>query len=433
VGAVQSLDTSIRKERAIVAAVFPRQPDRGRDPLAELRALAEAAGATVVDQMIQHLERPVSASYMGKGKVQELAELVQSQKAMVVIFENDLSPAQIRNIEEVVECKVLDRSELILDIFASRARTREAKLQVELAQLEYTYPRLRAMWDHLERIAGGAPAGIGTRGPGEQQLEIDRRMVQRRKAELRREIKHVQERKHREVVKRNHDFFTVGLVGYTNAGKSTMFNAMTGADVFVDPRLFATLDTRTKKLDLGHGESVMLSDTVGFVRDLPHHLVASFRATLEESVHADLLLLVVDVSDPAAATHLATVEKVLAEIGAEDQPRLLLLNKVDQLEDNTELLIWTRRHPEALPVSAKAGEGLEVVLDHIRTHHCGVPKRMRLRVPLKDGRVMGILETQGEIHDRNYDQTHAELDVTIGERLLGELRSISRGIEVIED
>ncbi|MDX1566084.1 MAG: GTPase HflX, partial [Phycisphaeraceae bacterium] len=423
--------SSIRKERAVVAGVFERKPPHGTDPFSELRALCEAAGAIVVGELLQILQRPVASSYMGRGKLQELAELVHDEKAMVVVFENDLSPAQIRNIEQAVSCKVLDRSELILDIFASRARTHEARLQVELAQLEYTYPRLRAMWDHLERIVGGTPAGIGTRGPGEQQLEIDRRIVQRRKADLRREIRHVQSRKKREVSRRNEDFFTVGLVGYTNAGKSTLFNKLTGADVYADDRLFATLDTRTRRLELGGGQAVMLSDTVGFVRDLPHHLVASFRATLEESIHADLLLLVLDVTDPEAAEHHRTVERVLDEIGATDQPRLLLLNKIDRLEDNARQLIWLQKHPDALPISAVTGEGLEAVREAIAEHHRGVSRRLRLRLPISAGREMGILERQAEVHGRAYETDHAEYDVTIGRRLLEELRSMNHEVEVV--
>ena len=219
---------AVAAERAVLVGVLlPNDGLDPHDPLGELRALADTAGAEVIDELMQKRAKPDAATYLGKGKLQELKEMVAFHGADVVLFENDLSPSQIAKVEEAVECKVLDRSELILDIFASRAKTSEARLQVELAQLEYTYPRLRAMWSHLERIVGGAPAGIGTRGPGEQQLEIDRRIVQRKKAQLKREIADVQKRKTREVAARNVDHFTVGLVGYTNAGKSTFFNAVT--------------------------------------------------------------------------------------------------------------------------------------------------------------------------------------------------------------
>ncbi len=247
---------------------------------------------------------------MGSGKVSELKRLCEQLEAQVVIFDHDLSPRQLANIEETVGKKILDRSELILDIFASRATTTEAQLQVELAQLEYTYPRLRAMWDHLEGMSGGGGvAGIGTRGPGEQQLEIDRRLAQAKKVALKRRLDEIQERKRRAVAQRNLDWYTVGIVGYTNAGKSTLFNALTSGGAYADDRVFATLTTRTREWDVGGGLKVMLSDTVGFVRSLPHHLIASFKATLEEATHANLLLIVLDVSDPAAELQWKTGER----------------------------------------------------------------------------------------------------------------------------
>ena len=427
--------TSVVKERAVLAAVLPESPDGrgGYDPLDELRSLAKTAGAVVVDELTQVRTRPDAGTYMGVGKARELADLVKAHGASVVIFENDLSPSQIRNIERIVERKVIDRSELILDIFAHRARTHEAKLQVELAQLEYTYPRLRAMWSHLERIAGGAPAGIGTRGPGEQQIEIDRRIVQRRKAELRREIERAQQRKQREVERRNTDFFTVGLVGYTNAGKSTLFNTLTGSRAYADNKLFATLDTRTRRWDLGGGDTVMLSDTVGFVRDLPHHLVASFRATLEESIHSDLLLLVLDAADPDAEHQLATVQRVLEEIGADEQPRLLLLNMIDALQDNAELLVWDRRRPGALPISAAKGLGLDALVEAVRAEQRGRLLDATVRVPMAEGRAMNFLENRATVHDRAYDTTHATMRITIGRRQLDQLRATGATFDVTEE
>src|SRR5688572_13512327 len=236
---------TVVSERAVLVGVALR----GRvvdeaDPLGELRALAQTAGAEVVGELLQKRGKPVGRTYLGKGKVEELHRLVQATDATVVIFDNDLTPAQIRNLEEATSCKIVDRSELILDIFANRAATAQAKLQVEIAQLEYTYPRLRAMWDHLGQVTGGAPVGIGTRGPGEQQLEIDRRLVQKRLTHLKNQLEEVQERKSREVAQRNQSHFTVGLVGYTNAGKSTLFNRLTAGGAFADPKLFATLSTR---------------------------------------------------------------------------------------------------------------------------------------------------------------------------------------------
>lgn len=346
----------VQSERAVLAAVrLPGSVYDRANPFAELRALAEQAGAIVVGQLEQHLPRPVAGTFMGAGKVAQLRHLAEMLDASTIIFDHDLSPRQIANLEQATGRKVVDRSELILDIFAARATTHEARLQVELAQLEYTYPRLRAMWDHLERIVGaGGVRGIGTRGPGEQQLEIDRRLVQRRREDLRRQLARIQARKRREVRRRNAAHFTVGLVGYTNAGKSTLFNALTAGGAYADDRPFATLLTRTRHWAVGPGVSVMLSDTVGFVRDLPHHLIASFRATLEEATHADLLLVVLDVSDPAADLHYQTVmrtlDDLLADVAARDaregqawhRPELiLLLNKVDRLRDNRDVLVWT--------------------------------------------------------------------------------------------
>ncbi len=416
---------SVRREKAVLVGLL--LPDHGgdpQDPLSELRALADTAGAVVVDELLQKRTKPVASTFIGTGKVNDLAEMVKFHKADVVIFDNDLSPSQLKNVEEAIEVKVLDRSELILDIFAARARTHEARLQVELAQLEYTYPRLRAMWSHLERIAGGAPAGIGTRGPGEQQLEIDRRIVQRKKSQLRREIADVQSRKAREVEARNKDFFTVGLVGYTNAGKSTLFNTVTDGEAYADDKLFATLSTRTREWKLGGGDTVMLSDTVGFVRDLPHHLVASFRATLEEAVHSDLLLLVLDVSNVRARQELDTVRRVLDEIGATDQKRLLVLNKTDKLAHNADLLVFTREFPDAVAISAKTGRGVAELVERIRETMRGGVQEVPITLHVGDGKAIGFLENRATVIDREYDSDTVTLTVRIGQRQLDQLRSM---------
>ncbi len=415
-----------------MACLLPGHEADPHDPLGELRSLADTAGARVVDELIQNRPKPDPATFIGSGKAHELAEMARTHRADVVIFDNDLSPSQIANVEEVVLCKVLDRSELILDIFAARARTREAKLQVELAQLEYTYPRLRAMWSHLERIVGGAPTGIGTRGPGEQQLEIDRRIVQRRVGELKREIALIQQRKQREVAQRNRDFFTVGLVGYTNAGKSTLFNTATAGEAYADEKLFATLSTRTRRWDLGGGDCAMLSDTVGFVRDLPHHLVASFRATLEEAVHSDLLLIVLDVSHPRARQQLDTVMRVLDEIGATEQERLLVLNKVDRLEHNADLLVFERQHPGCVAISAKTGWGFEGLVERVRAAMRGEVQTLRLVVPITDGKAIHLLENRAEVLERTYEDKQVVFRVRIGTRQLQELRALGSRVRVID-
>ena len=311
----------------LVGVILPGSTADPRDPLGELGSLAKTAGAKVVGSILQRRHSPDSGTYVGSGKAVQIAQLAKKEKADVVVFDNDLTPGQIGGLEKIINeeagskrgegIKVLDRSELILDIFATRAQTHEAKLQVELAQMQYTYPRLARMWGHLERIASGAGGGmgIGTRGPGETQLETDRRLVRKRIADLKSEISNIQDRKSRLVAQRNLEHFTVCIVGYTNAGKSTLFNTLTAAGTYADDKLFATLDTKTRAWRLERGTEVLLSDTVGFVRDLPHNLVASFKATLEEAVHADLLLHVLDVGHPHAEQQFNSVHQVLEEIG----------------------------------------------------------------------------------------------------------------------
>ncbi len=433
---IERSELSVARERAIlVTCLMPGSQADPQDPLNELRSLTDTAGAVVVDEMMQNRQKPDAGTFIGKGKVEELAERVKVTKADVVIFDNDLSPAQLANIEEQVERKILDRSELILDIFASRAQTHEARLQVELAQLQYTYPRLRAMWSHLERIAGGAPMGIGTRGPGEQQLEIDRRIVQRKVAQLRKEIITLQQRKEREVAARNIDFFTVGLVGYTNAGKSTLFNTAAQGDAYADDKLFATLSTRTRRWDLGGADTVMLSDTVGFIRDLPHHLVASFRATLEEAVHSDLLLVVLDVSHPRHRHQLETVVEVLDAIGATNQPRILVLNKIDKLENNADLLVLGRENTgmATVSISARTGRGVDQLVEMVREAARGGMHEMTLSLPLSQGKAINFLENRATILDRQYHVDRVHLKLRIGLRPMDQFKAMGIDYEIIAE
>jgi len=410
-----------------------RAPSKSqREPFRELKSLAETAGASVVGTLMQKLSRPRAATYLGKGKVEELARLVEMTRASLVIFDNDLSPAQIRALEQATNCKIIDRSELILDIFANRATTHAAKLQVEMAQLEYTYPRLRAMWDHLGQVVGGAPVGIGTRGPGEQQIEIDRRLVQRRLTRLRHELKEIQQRKARQVEQRNVDHFTVGLVGYTNAGKSTLFNRLTaGGGAFADQKLFATLSTRIERWELGGGNSALLSDTVGFIRDLPHHLVASFRSTLEETISADMLLIVLDVSDDEAEQQLKTVDRTLDDIGAVEQQRLLVLNKIDELQRPSDLLVWLNRFPEAVAVSAATGEGVDQLTERVLHAMKGPVREVEIATPIGDGKTLSFLEQRTDVLDRAYDNGDARLRVRIGQRQVQQL--LARGASITID
>ncbi|MDD4889293.1 MAG: GTPase HflX [Phycisphaerae bacterium] len=432
---------SVRQERALlVGAILPSARWNGEDPLVELENLATTAGAHVVGTIRQKIRRIDPAYYIGRGKSEMVRDKAKLLKADVVIFDNDLSPAQIRDLEETIEIKVIDRSELILDIFALRAHTHESQLAVELAQLEYTFPRLRAMWSHLDTVAGGATTAagavgaIGTRGPGEKQLETDRRLVRKRIDMLKRKLGEIDKRRTREVESRR-DLFTISLVGYTNAGKSSLLNALTGAGTFVEDKLFATLDTKTVQWKLAPGRFALLSDTVGFVRDLPHHLIASFKATLEEATHADLLLHVADVSNPAVIKQIETVEKVLRDLGADPTPSdpapgerahagqvMLVLNKLDVVEDVALLHVLQDRYPSAVQVSAKTGRGLPDLSEIALRRMQGQPRRVVITFPQSQGRLLDFLETHADqVHGRDFTDEKARLDMTIGLRWLSML------------
>ncbi|MFC1739580.1 GTPase HflX [Planctomycetota bacterium] len=429
----------VRKEKAILVAAILRGQDKG-DDLAELTALAESAGAIVADAFQQKLKKIHPGRYIGKGKAQELAQRVKHFKADVVIFDNNLSPGQIRELEKIIEVKVLDRSELILDIFATRAKTKQAKLQVELAQLEYTYPRLTRMWTHLDSLAGaggataiGAVGGIGTRGPGEQQLEIDRRLVNKRITDLKRELSNIDKRKIREISGRS-GLFKVCLVGYTNAGKSTLLNRLTDASVFVEDRLFATLDTRTKKWPLAGGTEALLSDTVGFIRNLPHQLVASFKATLEEAVNADLLLHIADVSNPNVAQQIESVNKVLSEIGCKDKPVLLALNKVDIIKKAGLLEMLETLYPEALSISARTALGLEQLAENVSGKYKGGELLLRVLSSQSDGKVQSFMRAYGTVIKESYLDGSVLIEANLGRNQLPELKRLRpASIEIIEN
>lgn len=423
-------DLSVHRERAVLATVLASgRAGNVRNPLAELHALADAAGAEVVDAVIQRRARPSTATYFGKGKLEELRERCEASDASVVIFDNELTPAQIRKIEARTERKILDRSELILDIFATRARTHEARLQVELAQLQYTAPRLRGMWTHLERIAGagggtavGAVGGIGTRGPGERQIEIDRRIVADRITHLKRQIRQIDKRKSQEVKSRA-DEFTVSLVGYTNSGKSTLMNALTGAQRATRDALFVTLDTKTVRWELGERQTVLLSDTVGFVRDLPHRLVASFRATLEEAIHANLLLHVVDASKESALQEVEAVRSVLEELGCVDNPTLVLLNKMDVADDVSVAQVLEERWPDSLRISAKTGEGLDLLVTKVTEAVTSDSVQARLRVGVGEGKALAALSQAGQVLERHYEGQYVELVVVMGRTEFDRIRT----------
>ncbi len=425
----------VKKERAIlVGATLMGRLSNGakkNDNLAELACLVESAGAEVVDRFIQKVYKINASTYIGSGKAQMLWDRVEQFDADVVIFDNDLSPGQIRELEKIIEVKVIDRSELILDIFATRARTRQAKLQVELAQLEYTYPRLTRMWSHLDRVAGGSSSGgVGTRGTGEKQLEIDKRLVNKRISELKRELATIDKRKLREIGGRK-GIYKASLVGYTNAGKSSLMNALTDAGVFVQDRLFATLDTRTKKWLLEGGAEVLLSDTVGFVSHLPHQLVESFKATLEEAVNADLLLHVIDVSSEEVFDQVASVEKVLKEIGCDEKEMLILLNKSDAVSNMTTVESLQTIYPGAICVSAKTAMNLDKVADAVFAKYKGGDVEITVTCHAGEGRVLSFLKAYAEIKTEEYEESEVVIKAKIGKSQLPGLRKICPdGIEL---
>jgi len=399
-------------ERAILVGVLlPADPPTHGDPLDELGLLVKTAGVQEVGRILQRRRRPDASTFLGRGKAAEIAALATERQAEVVIFDVDLSPGQIRNLERILGIRVVDRTELILDIFALHARTHQAKLQVELAQAQYLLPRLRRMWTHLSREVGmGAQAGVGMRGPGEKQIEIDRRILRRKIDELRHELKAIADRRKRMAQSRA-PYFTVSLVGYTNAGKSTLLRSLTGADAHVADQLFATLDTQTRAWTLPGKKQVYLSDTVGFLRHLPHHLVASFYATLEEVRSADLILHVVDGSHPDARLQIAAVEEVLEEIGAAATPRIVVLNKVDKVGDPLDLAIAKAGQPETVQVSALTGDGIDRLAQAVERHILEGQTEAEFRVPAGEGKLLAWLAARGTVLERAYEDGSVTLRV----------------------
>jgi GTP-binding protein HflX len=398
--------------------------------LRELELLARSAAAEVVGRTVQSRTRIDGSTYIGAGKLEEIARTIYTEKINLVIFDDDLSPAQARNIEKRLEVNVVDRTEVILDIFARRARTRQARIQVEIAQLTYALPRLRRLWEHLSRQAGG----IGTRGPGETQLEVDRRRVREKIAHLKRELKRI-DRGTAERRKRRRDVFRATIVGYTNAGKSTLLNGITGSGVLESARLFSTLDSTTRRVTLPGGAPALLTDTIGFIRKLPPHLVASFRATLMDVREADLLIHVVDASSPRYEDSIAVVHSVLegvlrdgakrgagprnataADAGADAIPTILVLNKVDLLTDRAAGIALQRTHPDAVLVSAALGEGFADLLAAIETHRERDTVAAEVLVPTDDGKSIAAVEKSAHILNRRIVDGRLHFDVNVRKR-----------------
>jgi len=384
--------------------------------MAELGLLTATAGGNVVARMLQEKRQPDPATFVGRGKADELGVVCRERAADVVIFDDDLSPAQARNLEKLTGRRVIDRSQLILDIFALGARTNVARAQVELAQLEYTLPRLTRLWEHLSRTGGG----IGTRGPGETQLEVDRRRIRRRLFTLKRVLKKV-EQDRRVRTSRRQGVTQAGLVGYTNTGKSTLFNHLTRANVSTGDRLFETLDTTTRLARLPCKETLLVSDTVGFIKKLPHHLVASFHATLECVIEADLILHVADISHPNYEAQIATVRSVLDDLGAGGKPEVLVLNKIDRLSDGGELKRAVRRYDNAVPVCAATGEGADVLRGRLLDFVLKAKQEVRVRFPQADARTLAYIQKYGTVLASDAVDGDLRLSVRMDKRFLGPL------------
>ncbi|MCL5057421.1 MAG: GTPase HflX [Actinobacteria bacterium] len=417
-------DNSERIERAVLVGIeLPGDDSHSvEESMRELERLTDTAGAEVAGRIIQKKSRPDGSTFLGKGKAQELTDLCGETEADLVICDRELSPAQTRNLEEIVGVSVIDRSRLILDIFACRAKTREGKLQVELAQLNFLLPRLTGKGMALSRLGGG----IGTRGPGETKLEVDRRRIRKRISDLKKEIEEV--RRHREIMRRGRKDVPVpqvSLVGYTNAGKSTLLKKLTGADVLVEDKLFATLDPTTRRVDLPNNEMVLLTDTVGFINNLPHHLVAAFRATLEEVVESDVLVHVIDISHPNAAGQAQTVIKVLDSLGAGEKPTITVYNKIDRVAEEQPPIPDYGDDP--VLVSALSGSGMSDLLDRIARVAAIKRVRRRFFLPFDRSSLLSVLHQKGRVIKQDHGPEGITVDVELEEVWASRIESVLKG------
>lgn len=395
-------ENKIEQERAVLVSVDTGEFDVDSS-LAELSELARTAGAEVICEMTQKREAPEAGTYLGRGKLEELAEYCENEKPDLVIVDGELTPAQQKNIETITDTRVIDRTTLILDIFASRALSGEGKLQVELAQLKYALPRLGGKGASMSRLGGG----IGTRGPGETKLETDRRHIRRRISALSEDLKELEERRARHRERRKKDgVITVALVGYTNAGKSTLMNTLTDAGVLAENKLFATLDPTARALTLPDGNSVLLIDTVGFIRRLPHKLVEAFKSTLDEAVNANVILNICDASNDECAEHYKVTMDLLEELGCGDKPIITVLNKCDLVNDISIPM------GKSVRVSAKTGEGLNELLEAVRQALPPTRKRVRILLPFSMGGVGAELRKTGIVHSEEYTADGLLLDIT---------------------
>ena len=407
-----ALDTLKKRERVLLVGAEFRQDSRWsmEDSLKELSELVDTAGGVVAGQMICRLKKPHAAMLIGSGKAAELAEVSQEQDIDIIIFDDELSPVQVRNLSSLCQKKVIDRSQLILDIFSRRARTKEAQIQVELAQLQYLRPRLTGQWLHLSRQEGG----IGTRGPGETQLEVDKRRVSARIMKLKEDLNRVKREKDVQSKKRLEEKIpVVSIIGYTNAGKTTLFNRLSKSSNLVENRLFATLDTTVRQVELEGSFQILLSDTVGFIRKLPHHLVESFKTTLSEATTASVLLIVVDVNDPLIDEKYEVVSLVLSELGCSEIPKILVLNKIDLIEKPQLLIKWLKSREVTVPISAKLGDGMGLLTAKVAQILSEKWVRVKLVIPFSEGKIMSQLRKHGRILKEDFLPEGVSLEIEI--------------------
>ena len=409
-----------------LAADIMDEAERSTDEsMDELEALVQTAGGSVNGRILQNKKTPDPRTFIGEGKVQELKELIEAEECDLAVFDNELSPSQTRALEDDLGVHVIDRAQLILDIFAQRARTREGRLQVELAQYKYMLPRLTGMWTHLVRqTASGGSSPIGTRGPGETQLETDRRHIRRKIQKLEEELSDVRRVRDTQRRKREkNNIAVVALVGYTNAGKSTLLNRLTDSDIPANDRLFDTLDTTTRRLLLAPGQEVLLSDTVGFIRKLPHHLIEAFKATLEELKYADVLLHVIDVSNPEYELQAEVVRRLIDELGASSTPVIDVYNKADACPVPSMI----PRGDTAVAISAKTGEGTDVLTEKIAEILGRGKKRVSLKIPYSDAGLADLLHSQAEITELEYREDCIQVEAVIKPELWGRVRAYASG------
>jgi len=377
----------------------------------ELERLCETFGVPVLGKLTCPVKKFDAGTYLGKGKLEEILQTIKELKADVVIFDDEISPNQQRNLEAFFKCAVTDRTELIIEVFAQRARSKEAKLQIELAKIRYQFPRLKRMWTHLSRQSSG---GGFVKGEGEKQIEIDRRLLRKRVDVMKKEIEEVvAQRNTQRAARKRSAIPTFAIVGYTNAGKSTLMRSLTGADVYVENKLFATLDTTTRKFTLPNNQEILFVDTVGFIRKIPHTLVAAFKSTLEEAVHTDVLIHLIDVSHPMAEEQAKATLEVLEELGAKDRPMITVFNKIDLCEDRGRLIKFKLEYPRSVAISAATKEGIDILIERVVEEVASLRKVVRLRIPQSEYKLVSELMKEGNVLHSEYEENDVLLNVEI--------------------